>query len=263
MRIEEYAYLEGFRVNKKGNLFNLNKREYKTDISTGKERFYLRRNGKTYTIYLSRLQAYQKFGLEFYDFKFIRHRNGNPLDSSIDNILLGKGSEIISKDMEELPKTKRAFLLGYRVDLEGNLYLNKTLINNKVFINTDGYKMFCIPFKFKRGDSVFIHRLQVFQKEGDKLFSSELVMHIDGNKLNNSYNNLRLGTYSENVEDITLDVKASKYLKSAISHIKYDIPFRNKLRKEFIKGNEVSYLSRKYKIPYSSVWNIVKCGSIV
>jgi hypothetical protein len=50
--------------------------------------------------------------------------------------------------------------------------------------------------------SVPVHRIQAYQKFGDRLFEEGvLVRHLDSNSLNNEENNLELGTAAENSLD--------------------------------------------------------------
>lgn len=251
MRPEELAYNHGFRVTKEGKLYHTSGREYKTHFSQGKLRFCVRKNRKTTTIYTARLQAFLKYGSQLYEYNLITHKNGNPLDSSWDNILLGKGSEIITDELLSMPKTKRAYYLGYRVNEAGVLFLNG--VEARYRVSKFGYKMFDIPFKEKKMDQVFVHRLQAFQKYGEKLFKEDCVRHLNGNKLENSYENIAIGSFKQNIDDIPLEVKAQQYLKVAHSQIKYPVPLRNKLRKLHHKGERICDLSRKFNMPYTAV----------
>ena len=263
MKPEELAYINGFRVYKDGKLFNLNGRKYKTDLSTGKERFFCRRNKFTHTIYISRMQAFQKFGKELFEFNGINFLNLNPLDCSYDNIELGKGSELVTPELEKLHKTKRAYELGFRVDPFGNLRYNHIEINDKTFLNKFGYKMFSVPFQFKQMQQVFVHRLQAYQKYGEELFKTECVRHLDGNCINNTWKNIAIGTFKDNSNDISSEYKKKYYLERSPKIIKYPVEFRNKLRKEFKKGDRVWDLHLKYNMPYNSVRYIVKGKSLV
>lgn len=66
--------------------------------------------------------------------------------------------------------------------------------------------------------SVFFHRLQAFQKYGNKLFEKGIVVrHLDGNPLNNSFENIAIGTDHDNAMDIP---KEKRRLRA--SHPIYD-----------------------------------------
>lgn len=48
-----------------------------------------------------------------------------------------------------------------------------------------------------------VHRLQAYQKFGDKIFENKIVVrHLNGNYLDNSWDNILIGTFSDNKMDI-------------------------------------------------------------
>lgn len=263
MRNEEFAYQEGYRISKEGNLYHLNGRDYKTNVRGTREKFAIRRNNKIYDITIARLQAFQKFGKELYNFRLVRHLNSNSLDCSFDNIALGKGSEIITPELFKMRKTQRAFHLGYSVSKDGILLLNNVDVSEKIYYNKFGYQMFSIPFKKNRMDEVFIHKLQAFQKFGKKVFDHDCVRHLNGNCVDNSWRNIAVGSFKENSNDVSLEVKAQQYLKSAHKQIKYPIPLRNELRRKHMEGLSVKELENTYNIPNRTVYSIVRCDTIV
>lgn len=263
MRNEEFAYKEGFRVTKEGRLIHINGRKYKTRIRCTREQFAFRRNGKTFYVGVARLQAFQKFGKKMYDFNFVNHINSDPLDSSYDNINLGKGSELITLDLKEMSKTERAYHLNYRVSKEGDLLLNEVNVSDKTYQNNCGYIMFSIPFKKNRTQSVFVHRLQAYQKFGKAIYQEDCVRHLNGNCKDNSFENIEIGSFKENSNDISVEVKAKQYLKSALSQIKYPVKLRNKVRREFLRGLTVKELNKKYNIPERTIYSLVNGESII
>lgn len=46
-----------------------------------------------------------------------------------------------------------------------------------------------------------VHRLVAYQKFGDKMFNEDTVRHLDGNSKNNSFDNIVIGSYSDNSFD--------------------------------------------------------------
>ena len=49
---------------------------------------------------------------------------------------------------------------------------------------------------------VYIHRLMAFKKFGDQVFApGTVVRHLDNNPLNNTYNNIAIGTQADNLAD--------------------------------------------------------------
>lgn len=107
--------------------------------------------------------------------------------------------------IEQIAKEK-----GYYVSKDGILYNSK---NNELgYINEAGYKVFKIRIKNKT-KTLTVHRLQAYQKYGNKLFEEGIVVrHFDGNKLNNSSDNILIGTQSDNMMDIPEKIRIEKAL---------------------------------------------------
>ena len=72
-----------------------------------------------------------------------------------------------------------------------------------------GYYCFTIRFGLKnKGHGVYVHRLQAYQKFGTKFFEEGIqVRHVNGNSLDNSFENIQIGTHSENMLDIPKEVR--------------------------------------------------------
>ena len=97
----------------------------------------------------------------------------------------------------------------------------------KSYLNKYGYLTVTL-YKNNKPKTWLIHRLvySVFS-EIDILPKEKVVDHIDGNKLNNSYKNLRLTTLSENVNSALYNTKTNSSCKKVEQltltdeHIKY------------------------------------------
>ena len=88
---------------------------------------------------------------------------------------------------------------------------------------------------------VAVHRLQAFQKFGTRMFESGMVVrHLDGNPLNNSVENIEIGTNSDNMMDIPKEVRITK--ASHPTHVHLMIIEDRK------KGYSYSELMGKYNI---------------
>ncbi len=100
---------------------------------------------------------------------------------------------------------KFAYNKGYYVTDMGEVY-SPTGKKRKLQLkcdkrNKDKRFIFNISFENKRRP-VKVHRLLAYQLFGDKIFTKGLqVRHLDGNSLNNTLNNLALGTASQNMLD--------------------------------------------------------------
>lgn len=98
MKIEEIAYIKGYRIHDngeiinpkqeiiKGGLFSSNRMKYK--------RFSIRYNEKVLKVKVHRLMAYQKYGDKIFKEGIeVRHLNGDSLDNNKDNIAIGTSVE--------------------------------------------------------------------------------------------------------------------------------------------------------------------------
>ncbi len=72
-----------------------------------------------------------------------------------------------------------------------------------------------------RGDNgkvlkVYIHRLQAYQKYGEKIYDSDIVVrHLNGNSLDNSCDNIEIGTASDNMMDVPSCIRVKKSSNAA------------------------------------------------
>lgn len=104
----------------------------------------------------------------------------------------------------ELSKSNQALIeaynKGYKITDKGEVVglKNKTLCA-KIH---QGYKRFCIRLKSGERYIVNYHKLQAYQKFGDKIFEEGIVVrHLNGDSLDNSWENISIGTNSDNCLD--------------------------------------------------------------
>jgi len=107
---------------------------------------------------------------------------------------------------------------GYYCDIDGNIFSSKKKIALRKS-NQNRY-WFCIRYYGKRV-SVPVHKFIAYLKFGDKSFSDGIeVMHLDNDSRNNSWNNIGIGTHTENMCDIPKQIRierainASNYVRS-------------------------------------------------
>lgn len=140
---------------------------------------------------------------------------------------------------------------GYTVSEEGIAYNPK---GEKVgHLGSGGYKRLKVRIN-KKGVGVKIHRLQAYQKYGDKIYGEGVVVrHLDGDKLNNSWDNILIGTNSDNQMDIPEQIRIKRAL-TATSYIrKYDkeeVKNFHKKEKSYKKTMEKFNISSKGTLNY-------------
>lgn len=117
---------------------------------------------------------------------------------------------------EKLAKDK-----GYSFDKEGNLLGPKGKCIAK-YANSNGYYVFSIRYKTVRMN-LGVHRFQAYLKYGDKIYEKGIVVrHLNGNKFDNSWNNIAIGTAKENTDDIPRDIIMRNCLIATSFVRKYD-----------------------------------------
>jgi hypothetical protein len=101
-----------------------------------------------------------------------------------------------------------AYARGYRITRDGQLISPSRKNPVGGYINTTGYRETGLPFKGRNAVKLLFHRLQAYQKFGDAMFEEGIeVRHLNGNPLDNSFDNIAIGTQSENSMDKKPEVR--------------------------------------------------------
>ena len=122
----------------------------------------------------------------------------------------------------ELSKNNKNLLVayskGYTINKDG-FCLNPKGIVLKGGTNNNGYKYFSIRVN-SESVKVAFHRLQAYQKYGDKLFELEiLVRHKNGICIDNSFSNILIGTSSDNAMDIPKKLRVIRASNPIHNHL--------------------------------------------
>ncbi len=109
---------------------------------------------------------------------------------------------------------------GYKVTNDGVLLNAK----NKSIGSLDGYGYKRIALEFNgRKLVLFAHRLQAYQKYGEAIYSKGiLVRHLDGDKTNNSIDNIAIGTNRDNIMDRPVEDRVRHANNATKKTIKYN-----------------------------------------
>ena len=134
--------------------------------------------------------------------------------------------------------------LGYSVDKEGNCISKSGKILTGT-VNTSGYIMISTRLNGKT-IKVSIHRLQAYQKFGDDIYEEGIeVRHLDGIRTNNSYENIEIGTSSDNKFDIPIEIRK---IKSSDANKKYSDELVLEIKEYYNSGHTYKETMEKFNI---------------
>lgn len=159
----------------------------------------------------------------------------------------------MSKSTEYILEASRK---GYFVALDGRA-IGPTGVVLKLTLKGNAPYTYC-KFNLKGLKQVSVHRLQAYQKFGDKLFEPGVVVrHLNGNSLDNSFDNIALGSQSDNMFDIPEEVRLASALTAAKEQRKLSWDEMLQLRKDRDNGDTYKTLCSRYTISKSTVSYIV------
>ena len=142
---------------------------------------------------------------------------------------------------------------GYTMDKHGNLF-NPKGVEIKGYINTkNNYSTKVTSARVDgKGVKIPFHRLQAYLKFGNEMFKDGIeVRHLNGDSLDNSFENIAIGTHSDNMQDIP---KEKRILKSSLAGLKHNYQ-GIKEHTHLIKMKQFFcvYLNRKYAIAIQKI----------
>lgn len=149
---------------------------------------------------------------------------------------------------------KLAVNKGYKVDREGRCFGPRGKILQPMIKKNGNTPYYTIAISAVGGAyKLKVHRLQAYQKFGDKIFEPGIqVRHLDNNSLNNSFDNLELGTAKQNFDDLTEDMKSSMSQRrhSLGPYLRVDIC------KKRLDGISISDLAKEYNVSEGTIRKI-------
>ena len=114
-----------------------------------------------------------------------------------------------------------AFKKGYRSDKDGQVTSNRGYLN--CFKNNKGYMQFSSARIDGLQRQISVHRLQAYQKYGNSMFEDGIVVrHLNGVRDDNSWDNIAIGTESDNRMDIPQHIRVASALYASSFNQKYD-----------------------------------------
>lgn len=147
-----------------------------------------------------------------------------------------------------------AYNNGYKF-IEGKIYGPKGC-DLKLSISSCGYFYFGVKPPFlKRVISIRVHRFIGYIKFGDSILSKKVVIrHLDGIKLNNSWDNIGIGSHKQNTLDIPKETRLRTSLNAAKNKRKFSDKDIDLIRED--RQNGFTYKELMYK------WNISSKGTV-
>ena len=145
--------------------------------------------------------------------------------------------------MEYTYYEKVLFDLGYKVEKDGTC-ISKS---GKILLGTinNGYKTISTKLLGKT-IKVRVHRLQPYQKFGEEIYKENIMIrHMDSNSLNNSWDNLKIGTHSDNMMDQSKEIRINK---ASNAHKKYSDELVIEIKADRDSGYSYKDLMLKYNI---------------
>lgn len=103
---------------------------------------------------------------------------------------------------------------GYRMNQRGELVTPSGIIR-QTKMRKDGYNE--VSFKVNgHTHHILIHRFCAYQKYGEIIFMADCVRHLDGDKTNNTPDNIEIGTDSDNAFDVLVSVRKRRAIHAAM-----------------------------------------------
>ena len=227
-----YNY-DNYMIDENGNIFNKTTNKYlKGSIGENGYKYYrLSQDNHKKMYYAHRLVA-EHFLNNPNNFPVVNHIDGNKLNNNINNLEWVTYSEN-TKHWKDNSNVIRRQTEYYQEDLPNeiwkefeNYYVSSLgRIRHKEKNNLLKPSITCGYYKVRLSNNglvkdYMIHQLvyQIFKGNYDK--SKYVIDHIDGNKLNNDINNLRLLTNSENANAALYETKTNTNAKKVAQYTK-------------------------------------------
>lgn len=166
----------------------------------------------------------------------------------------------VSKQEEIL---KLAVSRGYIITKDGEVFRRGKFIEGSTF--SSGYRKFNIKNLNQEDHPVFLHRLQAYFKFGEKIFEKGIVVrHLNNNKEGNSWDNIRIGSQSDNMMDRTKEERVLHSIKATRNNQNKVRTFeeRCKIYDDIVKNLPYSVIMEKHNISSKGTLSFMKNKSI-
>lgn len=162
------------------------------------------------------------------------------------------------KDKSSMSHPNRAIICayerGYRVLPDGSVTGIRTKKLSSL-ARLNGYPCFgiCVAW-MSRSVNIYVHRLCAYQKFGDAIFSPDIqVRHLNGNRADNRFDNIAIGTMSDNCMDKPAHIRKRAALIAGRANSPLDEQDVITIRNRLADGAIYSEIMREYGIAKSTV----------
>lgn len=146
---------------------------------------------------------------------------------------------------------------GYSVTHDGRVISPNTEKPRKLVLDSRGYFVFNLG-SCEKAVGIRVHRLVAYFKFGKKIFNKGVVVrHLDGNSRNNQWNNIAIGTQSDNMMDRSPLKRKAHAQVAARKQRKLSDEEAKELRALRAKGATYSELMSKFGLAKSTISYIV------
>lgn len=154
---------------------------------------------------------------------------------------------------------KHYFSEGYYADQRGYFY-NPS--DKKMSAHMDSKNLYLWVSLRLPGDrtvrKVHLHKLIAYQKYGDSMFESGInVRHLNGDKLDNTWENIAIGTHQDNMLDICPEDRKKKAVNGILALKSFTKERLAEFWEDRLRGMGLRGLSRKYGVAVSTASYIV------
>lgn len=159
------------------------------------------------------------------------------------------------------PYVKLAYDKGYRATKSGDILGSSGKRRKLAVYGSKNYPYLgftiAIP-RTKRRVWICVHQLQAYQKFGDDYLLSDLIVrHLNSDSLDNSYENIGVGTQRENMLDVSVSVRLKRSHYAAKTQRKVSPEQVVEIRNKKANGHTLRMLREEYGLAKSTVSYIV------
>lgn len=146
---------------------------------------------------------------------------------------------------------------GYTIDDDGNVFSPHKKL--KLFLAGKKWRYLFFAIRLDGMTvTIKVHRFQAYKKYGDEIFKEKIVVrHKNNIKTDNSWDNILIGTMSDNSFDNPKELRIEIARKAAFKLRKFTDHQISEIRLDRIKGMTHRALGKKYKCSYASIKNII------